>query len=151
MRASRPNLEALLVEAGGQELATRVAAEIADYMGATKKFRDFLLTFLPTAAKHRPVEKYQIPWEPKYLKRAFEQVYAFRSKALHGSVAFPLPLCCPPNDIEERLFVESVSDFEGHKWLGKDLLILLHTFEYAVRGALVNWWRSLDGSKPSAA
>lgn len=109
MRASRPDLESILVEAGGSQLAQKVVELIADYMGATKKFRDFLLAYLPAPPANREKEMYRIPWDKKYLKNAFEKIYGYRSRTLHGGIAFPPPLCQAPGGVEERPAYQSAS------------------------------------------
>lgn len=48
LTAERPALVKLLEEAGGTELATKVAREIAGAIGATQKFVDFLMAHLPS-------------------------------------------------------------------------------------------------------
>ena len=56
LATSRPDLERVLLEAGGEELATRVADLLAPYMGATRKFLDFCVTFMPPEPDQRPPE-----------------------------------------------------------------------------------------------
>jgi hypothetical protein len=81
---SRPKLAEMLQDAGGEELLQNVAAEMADYMGATKKFVDFLVEFgafqsidgFPDLSKKRKIE-------------LLSKVYSYRSRALHGGVAIP--------------------------------------------------------------
>jgi hypothetical protein len=143
MKISRPNVVNILIDAGGQELAERVAAEMADYMGATKKFRDFLVTFCPAPPDDRCEPAYRISWEKKDLKKAFEKIYSFRSRALHGGVAFPLSLSTLPGRLEEVPVWTTSSSLDGHTWHKKDVPMLLHVFEYIVRGALIKWWKSL--------
>lgn len=147
MKISRPALVDILVAAGGEMLATQVAEQIADYMGATKKFRDFLIHFLPEPPADRPDIAHQIDWDAKHFKKALERVYAFRSRALHGGVPYPLPLCTPPNGLEERPMWQSMSNLDGHSWQAKEVPMLLHTFEYIVRGALLKWWDSTTTNK----
>lgn len=143
MRISRPNLVNLLMEAGGVELTTRVAAEMADYMGATKKFLDFLLTFLPDPPSSRPALEQQIEWSISSLKKRLQKIYSFRSQALHSGVHFPLPLCQPANGNEETPTWVSTSNLDGQVWKAVDVPMLFHTFEYIVRGALLKWWQGL--------
>jgi hypothetical protein len=79
----RPTLRDLLLSAGGKELLEAAAAELADYMGATRKFVSFVTNFAPEhiAGMEQP-------------ERALREIYAARSKALHSGVAIPrkLPL-----------------------------------------------------------
>ena len=129
-------------------LAEKVAEQIADYMGSTKKFVDFLLKYLPDPPSPRPVDvDVQVTWTTKDLKRAFTQIYAYRSRTLHGGVAFPAPLCSSPIDIEELPFsIPASSNSRARNppaWSRKDVPMLLHVFEYVVRNALLNWWRTV--------
>jgi hypothetical protein len=48
LQFSQPRLGELLKEAGGEELALKVADMIAGYMGSGKKFVDFIVEFLPS-------------------------------------------------------------------------------------------------------
>jgi hypothetical protein len=112
LRQSRPNLEALLLKVGGEELVQRVAAEIADYMGATKKFVDFLLAFMPAAASAKKAQPFQ-EWSTSQRKKVFAEIYALRSRALHGGLPFPNR---GPTTLE--------------------------TFEDIARGAILNWWET---------
>jgi hypothetical protein len=137
MRASRPDLERILLQAGGVALAEKVADQIADYMGSTKKFVNFLLKYLPEPLSPRTIDpNLQVSWMHKDLKRAFSRIYTYRSKTLHGGVAFPAPLCSSPIDIEELPFNMAGSDREH-------IPMLLHVFGHIVRGALLNWWRAM--------
>jgi hypothetical protein len=141
LRTSRPRLEAILDEGGGIKLVEAVATEIAPYMGATVKFRDFLLAFLPDPPTKRAPVPHRIPWETKYLKRAFERLYGYRSRTLHGGAAFPSPLCEPPDGLEELTKGSSISG--RHVWKPTNVPMFLHVFEYIVRGALLAWWQML--------
>ena len=147
MRASRPELEQILLQAGGAALAEKVADQIADYMGSTKKFVDFLLKYLPEPPSPRPVDpNVQVSWSERGLKRAFSQIYGYRSRTLHGGVAFPAPLCFSPIDVEELPFnIAGSGSRAGNApaWSRKDVPMLLHVFEYIVRYALLNWWRKM--------
>jgi hypothetical protein len=143
MKSSRPDLHKLLLEAGGLSLATAVAEQIADYMGATRKFRDFLIAFMPPPPAERPAALFQIPWESAHLKHALEKIYGVRSRALHGAISIPAPMLMPLIGVEERPMWVSSSDQEGRTWWAKDVVMLYHTFEHIVRGAILKWWSSM--------
>jgi hypothetical protein len=148
LRASRPELEPLLWNAGGEALVLRVAEEIAPYMGATKKFVDFIMEFLPEPPEPRPDEFARHSWEAKELKKSCQAVYNYRSRALHGGSPFPAPMCEPPfvfgaGGVPTEIPIGGGMRTKGGTWLAKDTPILLHTFEYIVRGALLRWWRSM--------
>jgi hypothetical protein len=145
LHASKPELEKILDEHGGQELVKIVAEYIVEYMGATKKFIDFVLAFLPSPPKNRP--KFgRHPWSKTKIKKTLEKIYGYRSDALHGSRAFPAPMCMSPM-ISDGYPIEVPTGFStstlGGVWVKEDSPLLLHTFEYIVRGALLKWWASL--------
>ncbi len=148
LKASKPDLYTLLISKGGDELAEQVANEIAPSLGVTSKFTRFLMTFLPDAPAVRPPEFCQIKWTNSNLKKALGKVYGYRSKALHAGKPFPLPACEPPwhdgdpptpCEIPEALGMQA----RGATWRREDVPMLLHTFEYIVRNALLKWWKSM--------
>jgi hypothetical protein len=144
MRASRPKLETLLREKGDESFVERVAKEIAPYMGATKKFVDFILEFLPPPPQSRPEEYYCVAWTEPSMKNAMTKIYQYRSQALHGGKPFPAPLCEAPRKFDGKHFEEKPSGLavriRGGTWLAKDLPMYLHLFEYICRNAILQWW-----------
>jgi hypothetical protein len=148
LRASRPDLEDLLTAHGDEGFVSDVAKQIAPYMGATKKFIDFILAFLPGPPAKRPYEWAQHPWEPKAMKKSLHKIYKYRSRALHGGNPFPAPMCFPPTWVAEseapsEVPVGLAMSARGGVWVAKDTPMQLHTFEYIVRCSLLNWWKSL--------
>lgn len=146
MKAFKPELVALLDGAGGPNLIQRVAELIADYMGATKKFTEFLLHFMPDEPPDRPGTFAQHPWNVESMKRSFKKIYDWRSRALHGGIPFPAPMCEPPTEFygglnEKPLGLAASS--KGGVWAIDDIPMLLHVFEYIVNGTLINWWESM--------
>ena len=81
------------------------------------------------------------------MKKHLRQVYNYRSKALHSGTPFPDPMCSAPFDTDSRP-EERPSSISaaaaGAVWQAKDLPMYLHTFAYITRGALLNWWFSVD-------
>jgi hypothetical protein len=149
LRASRPELEEKLKAQGDEEFVLAVANDIAPYMGATKTFVDFLMEFMPPPPSKRPDTFAQLSWEVPQLKKVMGVIYHYRSRALHGGFPFPAPMCEPPpyyGGIEKA--PEEISRFtigvRGGVWLAKDAPILLHTFEYIARKAIINWWKTLE-------
>jgi len=145
---ARPQLVELLRSTQIPNLVEQVAAEIAPSLGATKKFIDFLITFLPSAPISRPPIKEQISWEERNLKDIFSKIYGHRSHALHGGTPFPQPMCQTAFKREDwdapyEKPYGLASSFLGGTWLVEDTPLLLHTFEYIARGALLKWWHSL--------
>lgn len=141
--ASMPELKTMLVAAGGNELFEKVAGKIADYTGATKKFIDFVLTFLPEPPTERPHENLQVSWELEDMKKMMSVIYNWRSKALHSGTPFPYPMCYPPGNLFEEKPIGLATSAKGGVWKAKDTPMLLHTFEYIVRHALLKWWKSM--------
>jgi len=74
-------------------------------------------------------------------------IYDYRSKALHESTPFPLPMCRPPTEhtdeqgtwLDERPHGSAEYDLGG-VWDLREMPMLLWCFEYLTRGALLNWW-----------
>jgi hypothetical protein len=146
LRTSRPELAKLLVSVGGQKHLSQVADMIADYMGATRKFLDLLLEFMPDAPKPRPRDYDQHSWEPAALKKSLTTIYRWRSRALHGGTPIPFPMCEPPipsGDGWSEVMVGYGAGAYGGVWAAKDAPMKLHLFEYIVHGALLKWWESM--------
>lgn len=147
MRASRPELDALLTDAGGEELADQVAGMIADFMGSFRKFADFCLAFVPPVPSVRPErEDERITWDEPSLRKALRTIYTYRSKALHAGTPFPSPMCMPPRVYEGIAAERSMGGAAGALggvWVRDDLPMFLHVFEYIVRNALLAWWDTL--------
>lgn len=150
MRVSKPDLEPLLLEAGGEELVSKVADMIADYMGAGRKFIDFIFEYLPEPPLERPPgDYYRVSWEPQSLKKSLRTIYGWRSNALHNGTPFPLPMCEPPGRHTHALAEKpgGAIGAKGAVWVDKDIPMYLHTFEYIVRNVLVSWWKDMVSSK----
>jgi hypothetical protein len=146
LRAAKPNLENILREKGGGGFVLQVAEEITPYMGATKKFIDFILEFFPPPPESRPEKYAQHPWTKQAMKKSLTKIYDYRSRALHGGTPFPAPMCEPPmglaGAIEERPLGLAAS-MKGGVWVSKDIPMLLYTFEYITRQVILNWWKSV--------
>lgn len=149
LKDSRSDFVDYLSGTGVDGLLDRVATEFADSIGASKKFREFLLAYLPQPPQKRPPEYVQVDWSTDSLGRAFRKIYDYRSKALHDGMPFPAPMCAPPLRFETSW--EAVAErplglgmsVSGGTWLAKDMPMLLHTFEYVARRALNAWWSSM--------
>src|SRR6266487_4154826 len=133
-----PTLVALLESTGIDDLPAKVAEHIADSIGSTKKFRDFILAFLPPPPPKRPYDWACHPWKRQALRETMNQIYDYRSKALHGGIPFPAPMCEPPyRDESWEAPAETPIGLAAHRmggvWVAKDTPLLLHTFEYIVR------------------
>lgn len=148
LKDSKPELVAFLDDTGVEGLSSQVAEYVADSLGSTKKFVDFVMRFLPLPPSVRPAEWGQHSWEPQQMNKTMRLIYGYRSDALHGGRPFPAPMCEPPYrhgdwgaPAEKPLGLATST--MGGTWLAKDTPMLLHTFEYIVRHALLKWWQSM--------
>jgi len=147
LRALHPELEKLLAVHGEQHV-TDVANLIADLLKVRKKFTDFVLNFLPTPPQARPATRYQLSWNSEAMIESMDFIYWYRSKALHAGVPFPAPMCSPPFIVESGGEPSETprglaTITRGGVWRREHCPMLLHTFEYIVRGAILNWWSSI--------
>jgi len=149
---SKPELVEILAGAGGDALIKAVAGQVEESLGATRKFVEFSLQFLPSPPSVRSSEGFQIPWDSESMKKVLRLIYGYRSKALHGGTPFPAPMCdhafriSASEGFAERGTVGLATSTRGGVWLAKDVPISLHTFHYIVREALLGWWKSMaDG------
>jgi len=108
LQSSLPGLETILRENGDDQFVERVATLLAPYLGATRKFVEFVLRFLPPPPLVR-ASFAQHPWEPKAMKRSLEKIYNYRSQALHGGKPFPAPMCMAPFGTGEPLELAETS------------------------------------------
>jgi hypothetical protein len=147
LRASKPELEPVLREGGGDAFVERVAALIAPYMGATRKFIDFLLAFRPPSPQPRPPDAFAIDWSATSLAKALRTIYGQRSKALHEGTPFPYPMGDPPSRLDGGAHSEKppwlATAYLGGVWRAEDLPMVLNVFHHIARGALLNWWDHL--------
>lgn len=155
MRSAKPKLEPILRKYARKKqadhLVQEIAQEIADSMGATKTFREFIIAFLPPPPSLRPPEWAQLSWEHSDMMKTLNKIYGYRSEALHGGKPFPPPMCEPPLPVGEKGEVAEIpvglaASMKGGVWVAKDTPTLLHTYEYIVRNVILNWWDSLTSS-----
>lgn len=145
LREAMPTL-AERVEAYGPEHMTEVADELAPLIGSTRRFVEWMELFAPPPPEVRPPEWGQVPWGE--LRRMFQTIYRYRSRALHAGTPFPEPMCESPRNPHEdgvpmeRPFADATRAGDA-VWRREDTPMLLATFEYIVRGALQKWWLSL--------
>jgi hypothetical protein len=126
---------------------------MAKYTEATKKFIDFTLTFLPPPPSKRPDhESAQISFSKTRLRRDLAIIYDYRSRALHGGIAFPYSMCTPPHPnpsyfSEKPLGLELSTDGATWWYGATPMPMLLHVFEHIAREAILNWINSLPDSE----
>jgi len=145
-----PTLRGEFEAANCSELFSVLASKLAKYIGSTKRFREFVLEFLPAPPPVRPAHG-RYPWSEEALGRAMTTIYKWRSLYLHKGVPFPAPMCEPPTREEAKGACYEVPiglgmRVAGGTWLAKDVPMMLHLFEYIVRHALLGWWTRLAPS-----
>lgn len=147
-REQQPSIATRLESDCGEDVLTLVADKFAPTMQATQKFIRFLVDFLPAPPDRRPHTSAQFPWSGKKVREGLSLVYHHRSRALHGGVPMPVPMCeAPwkherweaPSEIPSGMATRAA----GGTWVAKDTPLLLHTFEYIVRNAILKWWENL--------
>ncbi|MDD5671891.1 MAG: hypothetical protein PHN49_09645 [Candidatus Omnitrophica bacterium] len=149
LRESKPKLVALLERVESfPDLPREVAEQLADSLGVTKKFVEFLMNYLPSVPSTRPAVWAQIEWTEENLRKIFRQIYAARSKALHDGIPFPAPMCEHPYRDKTWLApaekpIGLGASAWGGKWLPPDMPLHLHVFEYIAQNALLKWWESM--------
>ena len=148
---AKPALAQLLRAAGGEGLIAKVADQIADTMGSTKKFVDFISEYLPSPPSVRPLGSVaQVCWESAEMRRHLKMIYSYRSRALHAGTPFPLPMTNPPmlgrqDETPEERPLGLMMSSHGAVWKAEDCPMCLHTFEYIVRESLNAWWQTSAG------
>ncbi|MDQ2817806.1 MAG: hypothetical protein M3T49_06285 [Candidatus Eremiobacteraeota bacterium] len=141
-----PDLAERLQTTGGREFLEDVARLVHPEERLARRFRQFIINFRPDAPSARPSSG-QLMWTPKSIARALAKVYDHRSRALHDGTPFPLPICRAPDRLSkdaapcEAPFMIAIRA-QGGTWYHGDLPMYLHIFEYLVRGAMLNWWKS---------
>jgi hypothetical protein len=156
LRLVRPSIAKRIERDATPDLLDWLAPKVAWLFGATTKFLDFTLTFLPDPPAIRPSSPaFQVDWAR--MQDHLNTIYDWRSRDLHEGTPIPAPMCAPPYPFEgvasERPM--GISSWYGSgNWVAADTPMLLHTFAYVVRGALLNWLahltttRTLDDAAP---
>ena len=151
LRDAKPDLVELLEKHGGDELVHKVSESIAHTLGATKKFIDFTMRFMPNEPDQRPNhESLRVEWSKSELKKILRKVYGYRSRALHDGKPFPAPMFRSPLYDSPNLPTSEVPRIglafhsQGGTWIPEDIPINLHCFHYITRGALLKWWEKMS-------
>ncbi|MBN2208698.1 MAG: hypothetical protein JW759_05345 [Candidatus Coatesbacteria bacterium] len=145
LQTSRPVFAGWLRTEVEDHVLQRVAEEFAVYAGVTKKFIEFLIHFLPEPPEERArIEGCRCSWSEEDMRDYMGVIYHHRSRALHDGIPFPWPMWCPhPFDPRaEKPCGEGCSGMGG-SWTTKDTPMVLWTFEYIVRNALLKWWAKM--------
>jgi hypothetical protein len=133
------------------DVIEKVAADLAPTFLASKKFKDFVAEFDPGQPEgdDRPgIGRFS--WDG--LDAALDLIYSYRSDDLHAGVAFPWPLCEPPERDEDLPFEVPgglAAAGRGGQWRAEDLPMHLHLFANVTRRVLLSWWESLAGASRS--
>lgn len=142
-----PRILDLLNSAGATHLAQALAEELKVVSAPTSKFVGFLKRFSPSAPEPRPGYS-KFNFSKKNIKKAVSKIYDHRSNVLHNGTAFPAPMCFAPHVFENGANAEIPDGLAVHtldsSWSNSDTPMLLSTFSYIVRGALIAWWAELS-------
>ena len=116
-----------------------------------------MTAFDPQPPTERPWPYSQVDWS--LLKAHLRKIYGYRSNALHSGVPFPVPMCEPPNVLDDGHPIGapmglSTMALDG-EWIAADAPMLLWVFEHITRQTLLAWWNRLPmwpgaGLDPSA-
>jgi hypothetical protein len=135
---------------GDSTLLSRIAKRFTSEESISKKYREFLIKFLPESPPKRLPGR-QINWDDLKLttnKNPLSIIYNYRSKALHAGNSFPptmswifrsaegIPYDLAETPTEYNMFLD------GKIVKRKPEVMMLSIFEYIVRNALLKWWKS---------
>ncbi|BCY08730.1 hypothetical protein [Actinoplanes sp. L3-i22] len=138
------------IQSADSEGRADVAELLAEQMKATRKFIDFLTDCAPDEPEHRP-QFDRLDWTK--IRKHASTIYRYRSKALHEGKPFPLPMLeaprIDPNGAPQEVPSGLNSGGQGGVWKASETPMLLSTFEYIVRGALLRWWDELAATGQS--
>lgn len=113
-------------------------------MKATRTFIDFVTECAPEPPKPRS-EFQEMDWAN--MRKYASVIYGHRSNALHAAKPFPLPMLEQPRVDESGAIQEAPIGLNsgglGGVWDAKETPMLLATFEYIARGALLRWWSEM--------
>ncbi len=126
------------------DVRRQVAEILAPQVKATRTFIDFLDECAPPAPDLRP-EAPRLDWDR--MRHHARLIYEYRSQALHRGKPFPMPMLEQPR-VEDSGASQEVpwglnTGGLGGIWDAKETPMLLSTFEYLARGALLRWWDEL--------
>jgi hypothetical protein len=126
----------------------KIADKIAHLFNVGEKFKDFFLNFKAPIPENRPSPEYQISFSDAQMTEHLKTIYKYRSRALHRGISFPEPMCRVPQFDQNGFYEKPLKDgyatpFGYTWWEDKHVPMYLNTFEYLVRGALKQWWKSL--------
>lgn len=150
-RQSHADLAEILKEHAEIELL--LAKKMANLTKSAHKFRSFLVKFCPSPPENRPPPSFQVEMAGDGFIKVINRIYGCRSQHLHSGIAIPEPMCEPPRWYS---FPDHPSEGYNEKplglgawakeasWKAEHCPILLYHFEFIARGAIMNWWNSID-------
>jgi hypothetical protein len=152
LKLAFPKIVKLITESSCADLLEPIAKQLDRLTRATKRFIAFIELFAPLPPENRPAPYVQLSYESADLRDAIMLIYEHRSRSLHEGIAFPMPMCVPPHctkGSEDSLHVQEKPIALGMysqnaSWKAEQTPMLLNAFEHIARGALINWWMSLD-------
>ncbi len=145
LTTSQAPLAKLLKEKCGEDVLQEVAEVFANHKGVLNKFLKFMIEFLPDPPQKRAtLEQCRCSWSSDDMRKYMKVIYDHRSRALHDGTPIPYPMCIPSNiDTWAERHLSVGYSAMGGSWTERDTPMLLGTFEYIVRRALLKWWESM--------
>lgn len=127
------------------DLPAALLGELAGLSKSGRRFRDFVLEFLPPPPPSRP-DYGVLDWSR--MSDHLRAIYDARSKALHAGIPLPLPMLDTPrslggSDVPAECVGTALAS-QGAVWHPDDAPMHLHVFAYIAGEALRRWWSSLN-------
>lgn len=143
-----PNEIRSSIEGASADIQKCIINYFRKYSRSTAKFVCFLKEFLPDRPEERPEEGAVENWSKDGFKSAFKTIYHYRSRALHDGIAFPAPMCEPPQ-FGEEIPLGRAMQTKGATWHNDEsqMPMLIHTFEHIVRGSILKWLEKVSPSE----
>lgn len=142
LEAAWPELLDMLDRGG--DVPETLIRDLGQLVRSFKKFRDFLLAYMPAPPAVRPTHG-RLTWDE--MPRHLRAIYTARSRALHAGEPLPVPMIEPPRSLsDDGVPAEAVGaplSSRGGVWLPKDAPMHLHVFAYVAGEALRSWWQEL--------
>jgi hypothetical protein len=133
------------LEPSSDAVKGEVAKLLAPQMKATRTFIDFMQACVPAPPEVRPEDYDQVEWAS--MGKHARVIYGHRSDALHSGKPFPMPMLERPRRTGSGAMEEKPPGLNagglGGVWDATESPMLLSTFEYITRGALLHWWDEL--------
>ncbi|MFJ5264231.1 hypothetical protein ACIQAC_27595 [Streptomyces sp. NPDC088387] len=156
-RTAYPGAAKKIEAAGGADLLKGVAKYFKKLLSAGRRVQTFVEKFQPVPPVERPISfSDRVNWEDELVDHV-KKIYALRSALLHSGAPFPAPLLTGVggSELEDGdYYPERPSGVWGSgqsEWYASELPMHLHVFAYAVRGALINWWKESVPPNENAA